>query len=52
MNACLYVGYQDNEWIWEIFPGKSPAEMPIAGKSWARHAVDLCSLLKVDNIFP
>ena len=51
MNACLYVGYQDNEWIWEIFPGKSPAEMPIAGKSWARHAVDLCSLLKVDNIY-
>ena len=51
MNACLYVGCHDNEWIWEIFPGKSPAEMPIAGKSWARHAVDLCSLLKIDSIF-
>lgn len=51
MNACLYVGYQDNEWVWEIFPGKSPAEMPIVGKSWARHAIDMCSLLKVSDIF-
>ena len=51
MNACLYVGYQGNEWIWEIFPGKSPAEMPIVGKSWARHAVDLCSLLKVPDVY-
>ena len=51
MNACLYVGYQDNEWVWEILPGKSPAEMPIVGKSWARHAVDLCSLLKVSDIY-
>ena len=51
MNACLYVGCHDNEWIWEILPGKSPAEMPIAGKSWVRHAVDLCSLLKVPDIF-
>ena len=51
MNACLYVGYQDNEWVWEIFPGKSPAEMPIVGKSWARHAVDLCSLLKIPDIY-
>ena len=51
MNACLYVGYQNNEWVWDIFPGKSPAEMPIVGKSWARHAVDLCSLLKVSDIY-
>lgn len=51
MNACLYVGYQGNEWIWDIFPGKSPAELPIVGKSWARHAIDLCSLLKVPNIY-
>ena len=51
MNACLYIGYQGNEWIWDIFPGKSPAEMPVAGKGWVRHAVDLCSLLKIDNIF-
>jgi NDP-sugar pyrophosphorylase family protein len=51
MNACIYVGYLDNEWIWETFPGKSPAELPVAGKSWIRHTVDLCSLLKVPNIF-
>ena len=50
MNVCLYVGYQDNEWVWDIFPGKSPAELPIVGKSWARHAVDLCSLLKASDI--
>lgn len=51
MNACLYTGYQGNAWIWDIFPGKSPAEMPIVGKSWARHAVDLCSLLKTTKVY-
>ena len=51
MNACLYTGYQGNVWIWDTFPGKSPAEMPIVGKSWARHAVDLCSLLNISDIY-
>ena len=51
MKACLYIGYLDNEWVWDMFPGKSPAELPLAGKAWARHAVDICSLLKVSEIF-
>ena len=41
MKACLYIGRQGNEWIEELFPGKSPGEMTIAGKSWCRHAVEL-----------
>jgi len=51
MKACLYAGYQNNGWIWETLPGKSPAEMPIGGKSWARHAIDMCSLLEVTDVF-
>ena len=51
MKACLYIGRQGNEWIEELFPGKSPGEMTIAGKSWCRHAVELCCALKVDEIF-
>ena len=51
MNACIYVGGRNNEWIREIFPGKSPAELPIVGKSWMRHAVDLCSELKTAEVF-
>lgn len=35
----------------EILPGKSPAEMPIVGKSWARHAVGFCSILGIPDIF-
>jgi hypothetical protein len=51
MKACLYIGHQGNEWIEELFPGKSPCEMTIAGKSWCRHAIELCCALKVDEIF-
>ena len=51
MKACLYIGRQGNEWTEELFPGKSPGEMTIAGKSWCRHAVELCCALKVDEIF-
>lgn len=50
MNACIYIGDLDNGWIRETFPGKSPALLPVVGKSWARHAVDICSLLKVSEI--
>ena len=51
MKACLYIGRSGNEWIEELFPGKSPGEMTIAGKSWCRHTVELCCALKVDEIF-
>lgn len=51
MKACLYIGRPGSEWIEELFPGKSPGEMPIAGKSWYRHAVELCSALKIDEVF-
>ena len=51
MNACIYIGGRNNEWIRDIFPGKSPAEMPVAGKGWVRHAVDLCSELRTERVF-
>ncbi len=41
----------------EIFPELSQASLPVAGKSWCFHAIDLCSLLHatdvlvVDNVY-
>lgn len=51
MKACICVSRRNNEWIRDIFPGKSPAEMPIVGKGWVRHAVDFCCLLKIPEAF-
>ena len=51
MDACLYIGHHPNEWVWELFPGKSPAELTIAGKSWGRFALDVCSMLGCENVF-
>lgn len=51
MKACLYTGARGTGWIREMLPDKSPAEMPVGGKSWVRHAVDMCSLLKTSDIF-
>ena len=51
MNACLYIGTQDDRWCRKFLPEKAPQELPIAGKRWSRHAVDLCSQLAVSSIF-
>lgn len=51
MKAVFYIGPQRDEWSLELFPGKSPGELQIAGKSWVRHAVDFCSLLKVSDVW-
>ena len=51
MKACLYIGNPGNEWARKIFPLKSPGELPLAGKSWCRHAIDLCSLLNVAEVY-
>ena len=50
MKACLYIGADGNEWVRQIFPGKSPGELPVAGKSWCRHAIDLCSQLNITDV--
>ena len=51
MNACLYIGPQDNEWCLKYFPRRSPGELPVAGKSWLRHVIDQCSRLDVRDVF-
>ena len=51
MKAVLYIGPQRDEWSLEFFPRKSPGELQIAGKSWVRHAVDLCSLLGAADVY-
>ncbi|MBO4648322.1 MAG: hypothetical protein J5806_09220 [Lentisphaeria bacterium] len=51
MRACFYIGPSRDEWCWRFFPDKSPGELPLAGKSWCRHAVDVCSLLGVTDIY-
>ena len=50
MNACLYIGTQDDRWCRRFLPEKAPLELPIAGKRWSRHAVDLCSQLGVSKV--
>ena len=50
MHACFYIDPRNNAWVRELFPGKSPGELPILGESWCRHATALCSQLKIDSI--
>lgn len=49
MDACLYIGCRNNNWVRELFPGKSPGELTIAGKNWVRYSLDLCSMLDAGN---
>ena len=51
MRACFYIGPSRDEWCWRFFPDKSPGELPLAGKSWCCHAIDLCSLLGVTDVY-
>ena len=51
MKACLYTGSRGTEWIRRMLPGRSPVEIPVGGKSWVRHAVDMCSLLEISDVF-
>ena len=51
MKSCFYIGPGKDEWWWPFFPDKTPGELPIAGKSWCRHALDLCSLLSVTDVY-
>ena len=51
MKACFYIGPGGNEWFGKFFPGRSPGELSIAGKSWCRHMVDQCSRLKITDIY-
>ena len=49
MDACLYIGCRNNGWVRELFPGKSPGELTIAGKNWVRYSLDLCSMLDIGD---
>ena len=41
MKAVLFVpSVPESEWIREILPDKSPAELPLAGRRWADFAVE------------
>ena len=51
MKACFYIGPGGNDWFGKFFPGRSPGELSIAGKSWCRHMVDQCSRLKITDIY-
>jgi len=51
MNVCLYIGTPKDEWSRQFFPEKSPAELPVAGKTWVNHVVDICSLLEVPEVY-
>lgn len=50
MKACLYIGPGGDGWCGNFFPDRSPGELPLAGKSWCRHAVDLCSQLQATEV--
>ncbi len=51
MNACLYIGTDAEQWCRKFLPDKTPQELPVAGKRWSRHVVDLCSQLGVTKVF-
>ena len=51
MRTCLCIGPTRDEWVREYFPGKSPGELPLVGKSWVRHAVDLASQLGATDVY-
>ena len=51
MNAFLYIGPAAGTWCKEVFPGRSPGELHLAGKSFVRHAVDFLSQLAVAEVF-
>lgn len=50
MKAFLFSGCAQSNWARDIFPELSPASLPVAGKSWCFHAVDLCNLLHVSDV--
>ena len=50
MDACLYIGQSRNDWVRELFPGKSPGELTIAGKNWVRFSIDVCSMLGCGDV--
>ena len=50
MEACLHIGRRNNGWVRELFPGKSPGELTIAGKNWVRHSLDLCLALDINAV--
>lgn len=51
MKACLYIGAEGSEWVLKLLPNLSPGELPVAGKSWCRHAIDICSQLGVNDVY-
>ena len=52
MNICIYIGPQGVEWSRHYLPEKSPAELPVAGREWCLHAIDLCAQLpQVTGVF-
>ena len=51
MNALLHITPRSGEWCKEIFPGRSPGELQLAGKSFVRHTIDLLSQFSISEFF-
>ena len=51
MKALLYIAPSREDWCLKYFPGRSPGELPLAGKTWCRHTVDQCSHLNVSDVY-
>ena len=52
MEACIYIGTASLEWCRKYFPTKAPGEVPIAGKEWCAHLLDLCSMMEcIDKLY-
>ena len=51
MKACLYLENSRNNWCEKFFPDKAVGELPIAGQSFCRHVVGLCSYLGASDIY-
>ena len=50
MQGCLFSGNRDLPEFRRHFPGTSPGDLPVAGKSICRHMMDLCGKLHLDEV--
>ena len=41
MKACIYIGGQSLDWVRNYFPDQPPGALPVAGKEWCVHLLDL-----------
>ena len=50
MRTLVFADMFGQKWCQDVFPSLNPAELPMAGKPWVLHIVDLCRCLQVTHV--